>query len=261
MIYRGTSNAVSVMELERPNRRTKRYLASVFVSEAGILVAIALAYTTSKITLATSVLFALVSIASIEVAQFVLTYQPVVRYRNRQLSTFFTDHLRMIENDIEATAAGDVAVRANVMRPTTDGWFDDPTFGISFAHSDGQYRDEEFVLEFELGQGCVGNVYEENEQKFSLSPSHVEAWDEGWTTTERHDRVTRHLNTIIGTPVYQPTDTEQENPVAVLIIDSECHFDDFVTLRHDETLADIEFKDTAVAQQSIEHARNIGILL
>lgn len=247
--------------MERPNRRTKRYLASVFVSEIGILVAILLAFTTSKITLSASVLLALVSFVSIGVAQFILTYQPIVRYRNRQLSTFFTDHLRMIENDIEATVAGDVVVRANIMRPTTNGWFDDPTFSISFTHRDDQYYDEELDLKFDLGQGCVGNVYGENEQKFSLSPDHVEAWDEGWNTTERHDRVTRHLNTIIGTPVYRPADTEQEDPVAVLIIDSEYHFDDFVNLGRDETLADIEFKDTAVARQSVEHARNIGILL
>lgn len=260
-LYRGTSNPVPVMESERLNRRTKRYLASVLVSEVGVLVAIALAFTTSKITFETSVLFALASIVGIGIAQFVLTYQPTVRYRDRQLSTFFTDYLRMVEDDIETTAPGDVTVRANVMRPTTDGLLDGPTFSISFTRSDEQYHDEELDLEFEAGQGCVGNVYEENEQKVALSPTHAEAWGGGWNTTERQDKVTGHLNTVIGTPVYRPSDAEQRNPVAVLIIDSESRFDNLVNLSHDETLADIGFKETTVAQQSVEHARNIGILL
>lgn len=249
------------MGLEDLNQHTTRYLASIFVSEVGILVAIALAYTTSKLTFETSVLFALASIVCIGLAQFILTYQPVVRYRTRQLSTFFTDYLRMVEDDIEATAPEDVTVRANVMRPSTDGLLDDPTFSISFTHSDTQYHDEELDLEFEVGQGCVGNVYEENEQKVSLSPSHVEAWSGGWNTTERQDRVTSHLNTIIGTPIYRSNDTEQQSPVAVLIIDSEYHFDDFVNLRRDETLADVGLKETAVTQKSVEHAQNMGILL
>ncbi|WP_135824936.1 hypothetical protein [Halorussus ruber] len=241
--------------------RSRRFVASVLISWVGVLVAIGLAYLTSKISAGLAVVFGVVSIFLIALGEFFLTYQPLLRYKERQLTTFFTNHLRMIENDIESVAAGDVTLRANIMRPTSDGWFEDPSFKIAYTHTEDEYEDEELTLEFESGQGCVGNVYREAEQKVAISPDHVEAWDSGWNTTEQHDRVTSHLNTIIGTPIYRPTDTDQSEPIAVLIVDSEQHFEDFVNLDEETSLSKIEFKETAVAERAVEHARDLGILL
>ena len=244
-----------------PTNRRNRYVASVLISWVGVLVAVVLAYLTSKISLELGLGLAGASILLIALGEFFLTYQPLLRYKEKQLTTFFTNHLRMVENDIESVAAGDVTVRANIMRPTSDSWFDDPSFKIAYTHTEDEYEVEELELEFKSGQGCVGNVYEEKEQKVSISPGHVEAWDSGWNTTERHDRVTSHLNTIIGTPIYRPTDTNQSDPIAVLIVDSEQHFDNFVNLDGEKSLTEIRFKETNVADRAVEHARDLGILL
>lgn len=244
-----------------PTHRRKRYVASVLRSWVGVLVAVLLAYVTSKVSASLAVGLAVVSLLLVAVGEFFLTYQPLLKYKEKQLTTFFTNHLRMIENDIESIAAGDVTVRANIMRPTSDGWFGDPSLKIAYTHTEDEYTPEELKLEFEPGQGCVGNVYAEKEQKVSVSPDYVEAWDSGWNTTDRHDRVTSHLNTIIGTPIYRPTDTDQTDPIAVLIIDSKRHFDDFVGLENGTSLSEIEFKEAAVASRAVEHARDLGILL
>lgn len=241
--------------------RRNRFTASVLISWVGVLVAITLAYLTSKISAGLGVVFAVASVLLIAVGEFFLTYQPLLKYKEKQLTTFLTNHLRMIEDDIESVAGEDVTVRANIMRPTSDGWFDEPSFKISYTHTEDEYEPEELEFEFEAGQGCVGNVYEEAEQKVAISPDHVEAWDAGWNTTERHDRVTAHLNTIIGTPIYRPDDIDRSDPIAVLIIDSKQHFDAFVDSDTRLSLAEIEFKETAVAKQAVEHARDLGILL
>lgn len=243
------------------NPRTKRFFASVLTTYLGILVALYLAVISNSLSNQFAVVVGLVALVAAVIAEYRLTYGPLIQYRERQLSTFFDDFLGLVEQDIEYKANGDVEVRANIMRPTSDGFFDSPTYSIAYWHDDNDYSSAEFDLEFEIGQGCVGQSHENGQQMFAISPEHRDSWDESWNTTNVQEEIAGHLNTIIGTPVYRPSDEEQEEPVAVLIIDSEQDFERFVNLDPGETLADIEFKETPVAKRAVDHARNVGILL
>lgn len=248
--------------LDGIKNRTERFTASVLTTYLGILVALVLAVHTSTITLLSAASLGVVLLFVTGIAEYVLTYSPLLRYRDRRLSTFFEDYLGLIENDIETMAPGDVDARANVMRPSSDGFRDDPTLSIAYYNDRSDYDPGEFELEFEIGQGCVGQAYETGDQTFAISPNHVRSWDDSWETTERQDRVTEHLNTIIGTPVYRPEDEEREDdPVAVLISDSEQHIDRFIHLGPNQEVADVDFEDTEIGERAVDHARNMGILL
>lgn len=201
-----------------------------------------------------------ISIIVVSGVEYVLTYSPAVSYRDRQLSTFFSRYLELVEDDIEYAADGDVEVRANIMRLSSDGLIDDQKYRIAFYANEQEYDGEEFQLEFDIGQGCVGRVHQSGDQEFAISPRHEHGWEDGWGTSDRQDRVTEDLDTIIGTPVFNP-DTERETPAAVLIIDSEHPMEDFVSLGDSETLADVEFKDTEFAERATDHASDVGILL
>lgn len=241
--------------------QTKRFFASVLTTYLSILFALYIAVVTADLSNQFALVLGVAALVVAVVAEYYLTYGPLMQYRERQLSTFFDDFLGLVEQDVERQADGDVEVRANIMRPTSDGLFDDPTYSIAYWHDDRDYTAAEFDLEFEIGQGCVGQTHEKGQQMFAISPDHADSWDESWNTTNVQDEVAGHLDTIIGTPIYRPSDTEQNDPVAVLIVDSEQDFEEFVALDADETLADITFKQTAVAERAIDHARNVGVLL
>lgn len=243
------------------SQRAKRFLASGLSTYLSILFALVLAVHTSTISYAVGILLGLLLLVATGVAEYVLTYGPLLQYRDRQLSTFFGDYLRLVEEDMEAIAASDVSVRANVMRPSRSGFRDDPTLSIAYYHEEAEYDPEEFQLEFEVGQGCVGRAYETGDQKFAISPEHVRSWDDAWSTTKRQNRVTAELNTIIGTPIYRPDSDGRGEPVAILIVDSEDHIDEFVRLDENQELAGVDPKDTIVGERALEHARNAGILL
>lgn len=92
---------------------------------------------------------------------------------------------------------------------------------MEYVADEEDYREGELDLEFDVGQGCCGRAIEESDQVVSISPSYTHAWDSVWKTTDHQDRVTRHLNVIIGTPIYRPDDENKEEPIGVFIIDSE----------------------------------------
>jgi len=239
----------------------RRVFASSLIPLLGIAATLIVAAATTQFPLWGAAVGIVLSIPLVGVAEYYITYKPLLSYKDRQLSTFFSDFLRMIERDVEWAAHGDVNVRANIMRPASSGWSDDPTFTVTFYTEESEYRGDELELEFEIGQGCVGNAYQDNDQKVAISADHVDTWSPGWNTTSTQDRATEHLNTIIGTPIYRPTDEEKDSPVAILIVDSEDHFREFVDLNEGQDLSDIEFKQTEVAKISATHASNCGILL
>ncbi|MEZ3116800.1 hypothetical protein RYH80_12855 [Halobaculum sp. MBLA0147] len=242
------------------DKDTRRAVSSVIARLIPVGIAIGLALWNNNIGITIAVVFAVVSLVVAIPVEYVLTYSPAVSYRDKQLSTFFSRYLKLVEADIESVAHGDVDVRANIMRLSSDGLRDSPSYKVAFYAREADYADEEFELEFDIGQGCVGKVHEARDQKFAISPHHHEAWGEGWSTSDRHDRVTEDLNTIIGTPVFDPEKSGKE-PIAVLIIDSEDPIEDFVSLGEDQTLEDVSFKGTDVADRATDHASDVGILL
>jgi hypothetical protein len=227
-----------------------------------VAVALWLALWNGNIGMVTASVVGAVSVVVTVPVEYVLTYSPVVSYRDRQLSTFFRRYLELVERDIEEIADGDVEVRANVMRPSSDGFFDDQSYSIAFYADEEAYDDEEFNLEFEPGQACVGHVHESGDQEFAISTPHARGWDDGWNTTSRQDRVTSDLNTVIGTPIFeQSREADRDTPAAVLIIDSEDEISEIVSVGEDESITDIEFENTRVADRAASHASDIGILL
>lgn len=242
----------------------KRYFASVILSFVGIAAALFLAVTTSKISIRTAAGAGLLFLLIILVAHYILTYGPLLSYSDRKLSTFFSDYLRMVEREMEDVAEGDVSFRANVMRPMGEGILSDPVLKIAYYTDESEYDDEEFELEFEEGQGAVGAAYESGDQMFCISPEHVRTWDDSWETTVRQDRVTEHLNTIIATPIFRPSedgDEDDRKPKAVLILDSEEDLSEILGLGSHQELQDVRFKETELSDEALDYARNMGILL
>lgn len=112
----------------------------------------------------------------------------------------------------------------------------------------------------------MGNRISQIHLRFLASSftTHVEAWDDGWETTKRQDRVTAHLNTVIATPIFHAQQNESEgdeDPVAVLILDSSAGLDEILGVEAREKLQQVDFKETKIASRAVEHARNIGIIL
>ena len=202
----------------------------------------------------------MVILISILSARYVLDYGPTLKYKDRKLSTFFQNHLRLIEDDVERLAIGDVSVRANIMRPTNRGLLSDKEFEIAYYNSEEDYDEEEFELTFKENQGVVGSTYATGTESIAVSQDQLSGWEDGWETTATQDRVTSHLETIIGIPVYRPSDDEREDdPTAVLIVDSENSLAEFIE-NPGEPLDD-EFKNSELADELTTHASNVGILL
>lgn len=189
-------------------------------------------------------------------------YAPAVKLREQQLSTFLREYLSLVEDDIEAHADGEVSVRANVMRPTSEssGILSDPKYEIKYYNQKDQYDPEEFDLGFVPGQGCVGHVHESKDQKFALSADLISGWEDGWSTTRRQDRVTEDLETVVGTPIFDP-DSDAENLKGTLMIDSEQSIRELVGVADGQDISEVSFEETEIAQRATTHASAIGILL
>ena len=203
---------------------------------------------------------AIIIILIVLLSKYVLTYRPVLKQKDKYLSTFFKDHLRMIEEDIEQHAAGDPSVRANIMRSSTTRPWSEEEFNIAYYHSENDYVDGELKLKFSENQGVVGHTYASGTESIAVSRSQISGWPDGWSTTGTQDAVTNHLETIIGIPVYRPSDDNEEaDPVAVLIIDSEDPFDSIIQ-RNGRSI-DEALKHSEIGDKLRTHASNIGILL
>lgn len=254
------------------SRPTRKFLFSLLPEVAGFAVAAVFAYTGSNISLSTILIVLTVAILAATVAEYYVTYKPIIDFRERELSTFFKRYLSLVENQFESMIADDADIRANIMLRKSKGaisvrgkefvrTFGDDFIRVEYVADEDDYDQEELDLEFEIGQGCCGRVLDENDQFISVSPAHTHAWDSSWGTTEQQDRVTHHLNIIIGTPIYRPSDENKDRPIGVFIVDSENDLRELFKLDTNVELADVNFKQTDLAREAIRHARNVGILL
>lgn len=202
----------------------------------------------------------LVGLVVVGTAEYKLTYEPLLQYRDRQLNTFLDDYLATVESDIESVAGDGVEVRANVMRPQSDGFLDDPELVVSFTSEEDDYRDGELDLQFECGQGCAGVVYESGEQMFAVRHEATGEWPDAFRTTGKQDAVTEHLEVIVGTPIYRPQD-EIGDPAGVLIVDTESPIENLLDSDDSTVIEDPKLKTTEVAEELTDISENIGILL
>jgi hypothetical protein len=146
------------------------------------------------------------------------------------------------------------------MRPTNRGILSDKEFEIVYYNSGEDYDVEELKLTFKENQGVVGSTYTSGTESIAISQDQLSGWEDGWETSVTQDRVTNHLETIIGIPIYRPSDDQQEdNPTAVLIIDSEQPLKEIIG--DPGGPLDNAFKNTELADELTNHASNIGILL
>jgi hypothetical protein len=147
------------------------------------------------------------------------------------------------------------------MRPTGGGIRKDPTFSIAYYNNPDTYKKGEMELDFDLNQGVVGSTYQTGTESIAISKNQISGWEDGWNTSETQDKVTNHLNTIVGTPIYKPSQNEEDSkPAAVLIIDSEDSLDSFIDNTTGQSL-DEAFKDSELSDELWTHATNIGIIL
>lgn len=239
-----------------------RTILSTVSQALSVAVALLLSSVSNSIgtPLAVTILLIVLIISFVE--KYSIIYSPTVRLREQQLSTFLREYLSLVEDDIEAHADGEVSVRANVMQPTPEssGIYSEPKYAIAYYSEKDQYDPEEFDLEFDLSQGCVGHVYESKDQEFALSGDLVSGWEDGWSTTKRQDRVTENLETIVGTPIFDP-DSEAEKVSGALMIDSEQSIRELLGVPEDRDISEVSLEETEIAQRATTHASAIGILL
>lgn len=259
--------------MDRPPSGPRRRLVAALLPETSLLAASGVfAHVGSGVPLVMVLPILGTTFVLAVVAQYLLTYEPLVATRERELSTFLTEYLSMAERQLEAVAADEASLRASVVRLESDGaveilgreflrTFGDESLRVAYVADEADYRSGELDLAFDVGQGCCGRVVAENDQFVSVSPSHTAGWDSAWGTTPLQDRATRHLNVIVGTPIYRPSDDRKEHPVGVFVVDSEDDLRDLFDVDEGTALPDVDFKDTALAREAIQHAKNIGILL
>jgi len=201
-------------------------------------------------------------------ANVLLTLQPLLRYKDTQLSNFLTEYLEMVEDEVQRMTDEEVNVRANVMRvqpsllyTLTRGKAGKRTIELSYVGDRDDYDEEEFELSFDVGQGCCGRVIQDNKAKVAESTPEESQWGVGWGTNRRQDRVTSDLCTIIGVPIYKPEDNDQSNPVGVLVVDSKDEPKDMFNEPAGTRWGTYDFGDTGIVKRTAEHAKNIGILI
>lgn len=193
------------------------------------------------------------------VGKYKLVYSHTVSFRNRRLTSFLNHHLELLTSDYQDRYADNCDIRASVMIPQQrrtishkgglDFEFETEEF-LQIAYHTSDYEEIELNREWNFGQGWCGKAYEQNvqyEAKRSVSDG---GWSQPWETTPEQDKATEHLRSVLSTPVYKPTDDQEENPIAILNLESESPITE--TGLHDEDVQD------EVAEQ---YAAEVGTLL
>lgn len=237
----------------------KSFLASSTIDTLAVLFGYA-ALAPDNYPTVTKIGIGVIIIIAIFILKYVVVYSPRIKYKDKKLSTFFEKYLYLIEKEVEDIATGDVSVRANIMRPNRRLL---PRFRkkftIAYYNSEEDYRKGELDLTFEMNEGVVGSTYDTGTESLAIGKSQTDGWDDGWRTTPKQDRLTDHLETIIGVPIYRPSDDQEDNPVAVLIIDSEDPITEFID--SSGRSVEKEFKNSELDNTLNSHASKIGILL
>jgi hypothetical protein len=249
------------------NRETVvKFFASVLLDISGLFAAGYFAYLGSNIKIE-NIFIVIVFVSVIYILlEFYLEFKPLIDKKEEILATFFDKYLESIGKEIEALSDDDVTVRTNIMKLSSSSLGGDQTLSIAYTTERDTYQGEgqegELGIEFEIGHGVCGSVVENNRPMVATSTSDAKTWRDPWATTETQDRLTNHLCTIIGVPIYGQNDSDQNDPIGVLVVDSESPPEAVFREATDQTTwSDFRFKDTAILSNMGSHARNIGILL
>lgn len=253
------------MDFNIPSQSRWLFLASLIPETVGIGVTAYFVSVTSDLSnyLITGV--AVLAFLAIIIAQYYWTFKPVLDFRDRQLSTFFAEYLKMAEDSIVDDFANDSDIRAYIMlvrnKKRWKLWKDTRVITIDHVADESDFQATELSAEYDVGQFCPGRVIEQNQPNVAISPEHESTWDEGWGTTDQQDEATGHLNVMVGAPIYRPSDDDKVHPIGVFIVDSEVDIRTLLDLSEDESLQELDVSDTGLVATTIEHAKNVGILL
>lgn len=192
-------------------------------------IAVALAYFSETGFLTAVGLFGLALVLS-AVVNYWLVYSHAVSFRNRRLTSFLNHHLELLVNDYEERYADNCSIRANVIIPQQrrtishkgglNVEFETEEF-LQIAYSTDDYQPIELNREWSLDQGWCGKAYAENVQYEAKQSASDGGWSQPWGTTPEQDKATEHLRSVLSTPVYKPSDEAEENPIAILNLESE----------------------------------------
>jgi hypothetical protein len=142
-------------------------------------------------------------------------YQPTVRIEQKYVSVVLDHLFRALVDTYRQQHPGDYDLRANVMRMRRKH-----VVGPRFLRIDvalGEYTPAEHEQAYRVGVGCAGNAVARNQQTF-YDAIQAHEHRSGLTATQRE--VTAHVNSILSTPVYRPSDVDKRSPIAVLNLDS-----------------------------------------
>lgn len=175
-----------------------------------------------------AVFFAIVAFTVI--AKYILTYRPLVAFKDDAISTFLDHHLELIKGEFEAWhPAEDIEVRVNIMSPGrrsvfsfggSDGWGVEFQQVLAITAWAGNYSKLERDLEWRPNQGAVGRAFADRETKAGTRRVEETDWSAAWDMAPQQKVATRDVNSVLAVPVYKPGDHEQRSPVGVLCIDS-----------------------------------------
>jgi len=193
------------------------------------------------------------------VGKYWLVYAKSVSFRGRKLTSFLNHHLELVVCEYQNRHADDCDVRANAMLPqrrrtiSHDGGLsitvETDTF-LQIAYCTAEYEEIELNREWDLGQGWCGKAYQENVQYEARQSASDAGWSQPWQTTPEQDKATEHIRSVLSTPIYDPSDENEDDPIGVLNIESESPITE--TGLHDEAIQD------EIAQR---YAAEIGTLL
>lgn len=104
------------LDLSQP---IKQFLSNTVLSYVGVLASVVVSvFRADAITAARGVGLAAVLLLVIGITQYYNTYRPLLRYRDKQLSTFLEDYLSTVESEIEVCAADASGVTSCDRHPT-----------------------------------------------------------------------------------------------------------------------------------------------
>lgn len=98
-----------------PSRPTRRLIVSLLPEIASFVVAAAFAHIGSDVPLTTVLPVLLLAIVLALVAEYYVTYKPILNFRDRELSTFFEHYLSLAENHLESFISEEATLRTNIM--------------------------------------------------------------------------------------------------------------------------------------------------
>lgn len=200
----------------------------------------------------------LIALLIATIGNYVLVYSSLQLFRSRQLTSFIDHYLELIRVDYKQQYSGNYEIRVNLMIPKQrrsvglsgpDRGYNKQTF-LQIDYRTSTYPEIELNREWGVGQGCVGKSYSGNKQMTASRHTDNRDWKPSWETTPEQDQATERVNSVFCTPIYRPSDEEQEKPVAILCLDSP------------EPLDQVGFDREDVQNRvTEEYAAKIGILL